>query len=1099
MSRSTYKNTSPRWDGRGKPVIAAVLVLALVTWGACSVFSGGDDERRAPAVSFEISYAGAAARLDGLAPQDAEEQLRDWARFALAAHLKLDTARFRDASYDTLPVRDAYFADLAEQPTGPGRALYDGAGVLHLLVPDGDPRASRTIGLLIDEHRADAGSDPPSVRVHRYRIRPEARTIQISSGRPEPTARVRSAHGYVTARVDTAEGLKGFLARTRHLSWLERRGQEIHAGGWNWKDGSAPPLDTEDVGAIQRGYLASSGRLPGFSLDPAPLRTAADVRAALPGVDARLADALATGNWTGSQFRSPGDLVTAVKGALFQNQAAGGLPSDRTQLWALLQLAQRQPAYSRARYDGGLQGSEVGMTLFYTDYVAKHWVSGAGEGVPAKAVAGFVPGSDAAIPWAHCEGAKDAKAESGRLWFGQNEQGFAFDGDRISIGPRATRLFARSDSASGGEEETSYGFGRGLRYWDVHYQAVADYEPQYRRLDQIMRWSGAVEWLTTRPGAPRLPQPDDGRIRSDLRFKDWYAQHRELRERAPIAFADVPSAAGVEGVVPAPSKTYRHCGLQRITGGVSLADLVHRGAPEAPSGVPAELRRAGPHEKSSTFDRASGQGRVEQIGTDAEGKVVDRVRRTLSPGEGGSSVVETEAGGRKVAPLGELKIARAETAGRRVEAEASAGQGQVTQRAEVEGKELGRLTARESDRTVTLQWRPGPLDRARRALESYQRRWGSGQPPAPEGVLYGAKGDGGREVFKVGERDWLSITDGVAPPGDEPAFRLGAPKPDDGTPRFATAGFVPPAKGVAGGAASNRGPPGWTAITPATPGRPARAVPAAPPGPDAQPIRVETPDGRSTTVYATSGGLLVASGDPIAGPAGSAEGAALARDFPRVDQARREAAQARDGLYRGIALGPDAVALAGADKVILAPNDHSYAGRVLQALGDDLAKMVPLIRVEQGRPLHVSRNRLSASDRAERAEMRLDEVPLSGDKDVYVHEKLRAQVFVDGPVVRDPLPHDEKVIVVEALIVPAPDAEVSNAAPDVYAHDGSDWLLVKSRPGTGQLVGPGPTSTPTSTASAAPPGGAPWPGARPGRHVLLVCPADGADGTVCDE
>ncbi|MEO7195072.1 MAG: hypothetical protein ABIZ05_09645 [Pseudonocardiaceae bacterium] len=165
-----------------------------------------------------ISYAAAASQLGGLEPAEVEERLRDWARTGLASHLELDAGRFRDALYDTVPIRDLAFADLSQQSTGPGRALFDGRGVLHVLVPLGDPHESRTIGLLIDQYRSNAGADPQQVQVHHYQIRPGTQTIELTPEKPALTSEVRAAHGFVTMRVDEAKGLADFLAKTQHLS-----------------------------------------------------------------------------------------------------------------------------------------------------------------------------------------------------------------------------------------------------------------------------------------------------------------------------------------------------------------------------------------------------------------------------------------------------------------------------------------------------------------------------------------------------------------------------------------------------------------------------------------------------------------------------------------------------------------------------------------------------------------------------------------------------------------------------------------------------------------------------------------------------------------
>ncbi|MGH3983700.1 MAG: hypothetical protein ACRDST_13710 [Pseudonocardiaceae bacterium] len=460
MSMSSHSCRAGSRPGRinwRRLAIVGLAVGVLLTLVSCT--SRPADKGENPTV---ISYAGAASRLSGLEPPEVQEQLRDWARTGLASHLELDTARLRDAVYDTVPVRDLAFADLSRQSTGPGRALFDGRDVLHVLVPRDDPHEARTIGLLLDQHRSDAGSDPPQVQVHHYQVSSGTQTIGLTHEKPAPTSEVRSARGFVTMRVDETKGLIDFLAQTRHLSWLEVRGSEIWAGGWNWPDVPGAPLDFEDVSVIQRGYLQPpSESRPGFSLDPGPPETRDDILAVLPDLRPELADRLITDDWTGSQFDSTEQFAAAVDSALFQSEpqpalVEAGLPSDRSQLWALNLLLAGRAAYSQARYDGRLEGTEVGMTLFYNDFVAKDWVhGGVGTGVPAKAVEGFLSNPDAVTPWSHCAEVDGPDLEYGRLWFGQNESGFAFDGDRVSIGAQATRLFARSDGEAGTSNRAS--------------------------------------------------------------------------------------------------------------------------------------------------------------------------------------------------------------------------------------------------------------------------------------------------------------------------------------------------------------------------------------------------------------------------------------------------------------------------------------------------------------------------------------------------------------------------------------------------------------------------------------------------------------------
>ena len=143
-------------------------------------------------------------------------------------------------------------------------------------------------------------------------------------------------------------------------------------------------------------------------------------------------------------------------------------------------------------------------------------------------------------------------------------------------------------------------------------------EPQYERLDELMRWSGALDWLRTAGGGVELPQLKDGRIRSDLRFKDWYADHDELRERRHIEFVAPPSADG-EALQNAASRTFKECGRLKIEGGVSLADRVVSGEDTARPHLPRGMRRAGEFEPGQRSTARPGQGGSNRSGRTTSG------------------------------------------------------------------------------------------------------------------------------------------------------------------------------------------------------------------------------------------------------------------------------------------------------------------------------------------------------------------------------------------------------------------------------------------------------------------------------------------------
>jgi hypothetical protein len=256
---------------------------------------------------FTVSYAEAASRLERLS--DATR----WNRCAIDPHgspCVRQRRRVPRLNYDLLPVREDTSPTWCDSWC-PGRALPDGRGVLHVLVPQQDqqPRKDqqedRTVGLLLDQYRADSGTDPSRVQVHRYRIDTKARTVAVTDLPMEGTTAARTASGYREARVDSLEGLRSFLSTTTSLSRLEHRGTELWAGGWNWTVPATARVDVADVSALERGYAPDSPRRPGFSLDPAPAQTTEDLLAVVPGIGRDLADRIIHGGYLGASRRPP--------------------------------------------------------------------------------------------------------------------------------------------------------------------------------------------------------------------------------------------------------------------------------------------------------------------------------------------------------------------------------------------------------------------------------------------------------------------------------------------------------------------------------------------------------------------------------------------------------------------------------------------------------------------------------------------------------------------------------------------------------------------------------------------------------------------------
>lgn len=1010
---------------RGLLIALAVAVLVAAA-GIVVVLQPDDAAAQRPQQGFTVSFAAARA---ALSQDEAErdDQIRDWARIGLAAQLDLDTGKMRDAFFDALPIRDNGFADLARQPSGPGRALYDG-GTLHLLVPKDDVNGQRTAGLLLDQHRTDTGTDPQNVQVHRYEIRES--TVAITDEDTQSTKDFRTRNGYVTAKISSTDDLNAFLATAKHLSTLEIHANEVHAGGWNWP---GPEVTAQDVTVLQRAYARNER--PGFSLDaPKNAPTREDVQAVLKNVPRQAVDQLLAGE-ADYELIQAGifDRVTP------EELKANGLPVDRTDLWTMLNVLRDRPLYNEARYDGGIAGTEVGMTLFYTDLVAKQWVDGVGDGVPT--ITGFVPDSKAVTPPSHC--ATSPGAETGRLWFGQNDKAFSFTENQANLGAQSTRLFSRSDGEAG-EVEPSYAFGRGLRWWDEHYQAVSDHEAQYARLDQIMRWSGALEWLGSK--GKRLPETEPA---TNLRFADWYANRDDLLERADIRPVEPPSAEQ-EAVLTKPSMAFKSCGFYGVRGGVSLGDRIARVGNGFKADLPEPVRRAGPKDETSTL--AQGNGKITDVTVEltqtGERRVVDSVERTISTANG-TAEVRTAATGRQVIPLGELKVMQPGTSVRQLSTTLRAEQGKINYRVDYQGNHLGTLTTEKTRSFVSLSWARGVVHRMIQTLQPLQRN-----KVINDNVFYSQSTANGQLQHRIGGKDdpWLTV--GPDAPADGFAVRVGVPN-EQGVSSHLLAKLNP------------RAPPAGDYMTlTATPDGPPVAEFGSTP-PTGTPYQVRTPT-ESSTLYVDKNRVTVASADPLLGHNGATEGAAMLRDIADVLARHGET----DGLLRAVRFG-DVGAMIGKQEIFLSPPGQQWSTRVLEALDGDTT-----MRITDGRAVHVDRSGLH---RVNTQKLTLGEVLKSPNTTFYVNESFRSTLPTkDGPVVADALSQDMTVTIRE---VTADKKQVIPA--DVRVHRDAEWIRVDTPPRIG---------TPTSLNivitlnSSAPP--SPGPVAGPAARIVLICPED---------
>jgi len=240
----------------------------------------------------------------------------------------------------------------------------------------------------------------------------------------------------------------------------------------------------------------------------------------------------------------------------------------------------------------------VGMVLYYTDLLAKLWQSlDFGRQAPSFALPGFVtiPVASAELEPQYWE--ESNRLTSTRLWFGTKPEGYSLAADGAMLfAPISTRVYAAgSDPLDPKKEESpSEHNRRAFAWWDRHYANVADFEPQYHVLNQIMKWSVITGWLVENNLLSELAGVS---VTRSHRFDAWYAANSDLRFREPLPMLDRsrwPDPATEAIDIISSYRFHRGSSARWVEGGVSLGSAQSLG-PSARIGgaVNPKLRRGG--------------------------------------------------------------------------------------------------------------------------------------------------------------------------------------------------------------------------------------------------------------------------------------------------------------------------------------------------------------------------------------------------------------------------------------------------------------------------------------------------------------------------
>lgn len=517
-------------------------------------------EMKASAQDFPLNQARVVnfnteqASFKSLSDREQKDQLRDWLLFTVVSNKGLSSDQLNLSLYDIPTIRNGYMKPVSNFEYGETRSLYIGNGQVVALLPKdrSSPERMDDLAHIADKHRKDTGKIPTQIEVFEYEINQD-QAFALLTRREVLDAQkffTEGEHGYHEATINSLDDLERFMSQVDDVTFAQAKDSSLFLGGRKILSRNYQGIRVEDVAAIwqsekkiqeelaeklnalppdqQEQTREEAGKLhSGFSLDPSY---------DYPGLKNFLVKVEPVLQQLASED------AAAIAQQYIENAKSG---LDKEDILPYLQLADRLTksdnpkvaglgdflshqqrvvhSFQAARYDGDLQGTEVGMILFYTDLLAKLWGFNYQDATPEKDIQDFRPKTKIDVSSIYKQELKELP--STRTWFGPNDKGFqvADEGNSIIFARNATRIYAASSNPlqPGVEKATSAVSDIFLGWWNSHYEEVARYEPQYERLNEIMKWSLLISWLNKANKGETLEFLQGVQVKRDNWFPDW--------------------------------------------------------------------------------------------------------------------------------------------------------------------------------------------------------------------------------------------------------------------------------------------------------------------------------------------------------------------------------------------------------------------------------------------------------------------------------------------------------------------------------------------------------------------------------------------------
>jgi hypothetical protein len=543
-----------------------------------------------------------------MSAQTREDQARDWLIYTIISNSQLPADEVNTILFDLPPVRYGYSSELGNLSYGPVRSVYLRGEEIVVLYPEGEEAAIRDhLAYAADQQRMNLGYKPNKIHPFAYRLGEDQQDAQLTRMEPiDGAALFSEEYGYVEEQIGTLESLEGFMEKIDDLVYVQYQGGLL-LGGRKLQGRKYKNIRVEDIAAIYQAIVKQNETLRAFERrwNSRTYRTEYEKRA-LEEEMAKEQMELKITDGTGFSL-DPSYNYATLKSALeklkmdtyFSNglnyrRGLDGLTEanivplleflesikdseNMMEQFAamIIQASIQEHQFQAARYDGDLQGTEVGMILFYTDLIAKLWTINYKYSSPVKFIPEFRNGLKDDLGTLYAE--EGRAYPSARLWFGPNRRGFS-KGDKgtMYFARNTSRIFAAGSNplSPGNEVAVSAFFGAPLNWWNNHYEEVAAFEPMYEALNEIIKWSLVINFINDQSSSS-LSILNPVAVSHEHWFPNW-VQQQDLRFeqwRSIGFFRKGGNGADTETLPLLSSPPYRsrEGGEGYLQGGVSLA------------------------------------------------------------------------------------------------------------------------------------------------------------------------------------------------------------------------------------------------------------------------------------------------------------------------------------------------------------------------------------------------------------------------------------------------------------------------------------------------------------------------------------------------